>query len=314
MSDHLQTPTGATAWELPATALADVAASESIRQTVRWVIAAGGTLASIVVAGVQLSQLAQVSDTRISLLAGGLATMAILCAGTIILSAARVLVSDRPTIHSLAMKEAQNGFGEVPERHSDPIVKSIIERRLDILGGMERITDVYQEYLRYSRLFERVIQGDTVEIGTRGFDIQRPSDLQDAKALQVIAEWRRERLESFAEHLTLRSRFHQMMVTLGLSGIVFAFCATGFVFLIGRASPDPSISSPVRVSVYVPNAGAAKTAGLAPGCAGDTILGVAVGGTYSHPRVATENALNCPPAVIATSRGLVIRPIIPEKT
>ena len=290
---------------------ADHAEAEGLKATARWLVAAGASVGALVVAGTQLKDLA-VLDESDAFQALGAAGLALLGAGVLIFAASRVLQTYRPPIASLKVNEPRDADGTViyTEDPQDKFLKLVMDRRNELLGpGRDSITSLD---IHRNRVYNSLYRGQVAIINGQRLDPNDASDLENLRLKETDISNRINLLRDAAELFETRRRFNHLLWTFVGSFIAFVVGAFYFVYLTSTATAELSVQRPTRVSFIVPTeASSLRQLGLSSNCAGRTLTGFAIGGSYDAPIIVSEVQENCPPALLKDTTEVVVVPTVP---
>ena len=274
----------------------------SIQTTAKWIVGSAAVVLGAIIGGLQLKDLGPLRDAPLSLLA--IACLACLVAiggvGWILIAAARVLITQGLTLTDIALLELEIRLAKRPfppgARVSDydPLLGSLY--KADLLP--DGIDDV--------RTFR-----NTYDDISNAADLARSAGDANAVArLEAQVSQYRERAEQLidAAHLyQARQAFGRLIKALLIGGGVAVIAIIGFI--LATASQTSLITTPMQVHVMIAQNAPSRdltAAGLAPGCAGQTLTGAAIGGSYAEPVVVTYQAPLCPAQQFTLSRALGI--------
>ncbi|NIK56830.1 hypothetical protein BJY22_002547 [Kribbella shirazensis] len=282
-----------------------------LKSAAKWLVAASGSIAALLVAGVQLKD-ARLVGGPVAVAALACAGLAIGAVGVILWTAIAVLAAPRHSLARLAELDHEDG-GAFPGPRLDeprtPLIQHIIvERRLELLGPDRDAID--QLATDRSASYRAMFGGQKVRIGGRDYDPAQSGDLTALQSQSFDIELRIERVLDAAEHWEVRRRFSRLTTVGAVAATAFAVGILGFVWITSTPRPSASVTQPVPVRVAAPTApGELRSLGLRLECAGQTLRGFAVGGTLAMPVVVVEGTATCPPQRIGPSKDLVVVPV-----
>lgn len=282
-----------------------------LKSAAKWLVAASGSIAALLVAGMQLKDM-RLAGWPVALAATGSALVALGAVGVVLWTAISVLATPRSTLTQLAEQDrADNGMYPLL-RDADPksplIYHLVIERKLELLGP-KRDAIVQLETDR-SAAYRFLFGAQKVEIGGRDYDPLVKGDVSAVQGQSLDLAQRIERVLDAAEHWEVRRRFSRLTSMGAIAGGVFVVGILGFVWLTSTPVRSPKLTQPIPVVVVTPSAmGQLEALGLAPECAGQKLKGTAVGGTLEMPVVVIEGTSTCPPQRIGPSKHLVVLPV-----
>jgi hypothetical protein len=295
----------------------------SIQTTAKWIVGAAAVVLGALIGGLQLKDLGPLREA--SLLPLFVACLACLAAiagvGWILVAAARVLIMQGLTLSDIARREVQvrviRGRMRPGERVSDydPLLRSLYKRKIDLLP------DTIDDVLTFRNTYDNISKGaDLVRSGTpavlKGVTYD-PGDTIAVARLETLVSEYRERAERLvgAAHLYLAQRaFRRLIKALWVGGIVAVIGIVVFILTTTHPNLTSPVTTPVQVHVVIAKNAPRHdlaAAGLAPACAGQTLTGVAIGGSYAEPVVVTSQTPSCPAQLFTLGRALGIAiPII----
>ncbi len=276
----------------------------SIQATARWIVGAAAVVLGATIGGLQLKDLGPLRGASLLLLAA--ACLSCLAAiggvGWILVAAARVLITQGLTLSDIARREVQIRITRGPlgpgRRVSDydPLLRSLYKRKADLLPDtVDDVLTFRNTYDDISRAVGMVRSGTPAVLSEVTYD---PGDAVAVARLEAqVSEYREyaERLVDAAHLYLARRAFGRLIRALWAGGVIAV--AGIVVFILTTASPTSLVTTPVQVHVVIARNAPLRdlaAAGLAPACAGQTLTGVAVGGSYDEPVVVTSQAPSCP--------------------
>jgi hypothetical protein len=292
--------------------LAEVQLSE-LRASLKWLVAAAGAVAAVLVAGIQLKDLPAGNIASGALWVAGAATLiALLLVFAFLRAAVGVLTLPRPTASDLTKREQRSNISEVQAfgsaEISDPLVRSLYMQKSYLFSESESIADLYEnDYVRARNALKELEEGNDTTWKSRPL---KPIETEKA-ALRATLERSQKQLpilESVAHLELTRSEYRRLINRFPAFGVIFvaAIC----VFTVA-SHPSPqrgaAITSPANVRVTVVDR---SKAGLPPECRDYTLPGVAVGGTWDKPTVITQSTPQCPSRLIEQGNGILAQPLL----
>ncbi|MFI7399074.1 hypothetical protein ACIBW9_01015 [Streptomyces sp. NPDC049541] len=294
----------------PPIVLDHVRATDGIRTSAKWVMAAAAAVAAIVVAGLQLKEISQIRGRLSQVLAALLALTILGTVGFILQRAARILVCTPMTLSRLVDIERdyvnqraaqQNKPQRTPlsflhRKKREPHIYSYVEDRGEVLAalGIDSVLNLYHLY-----------RGE-------GLGVVNPPPPRDR--IESAAE----QLVTFVELRQAEYRYDLLVKALAWAGALFALCLIALIFLVGapKSPSDPRVIEPIPVRVRLTGGQQELTMGGFSGCSG-TYDGTAVSGSFRQPVVLLtpkDATPSChPPArEITPSLGVVIYPHSPQ--
>jgi hypothetical protein len=284
----------------------------NLRDTVKWMIAAASAVAAVLVAGLQIRHLGDLTASSPLRLAGAAtsALVALSLALAVVAAAVRVLAVPRLSVRDLSARERKAGVPASQERLEplkDKLVQRLLERRTYLLGRHESINDFYREYVKIQGAQQQLNGGEISQYGNRTFD---PDTIEDRIALASLvhqAQRDAERLETAAQLSLAEMRFQRLADRFTPGGVLFAAAVLAFAWLTSTPQNSLEVTKPTPVLLYIKDA---AEAGLSPDCHIAELHGIAVGGTFLQPDVVTQATPDCASSVIRGGAGVVVVPVI----
>ena len=149
-----------------------VAALQNLRDTVKWMIAAASVVAGVLVAGLQVKNVGNLTPALRAAMALLAAAVALLLVLALIASAARVLAVPRLSVRDLSARELKAGGSAVRVRLeplSDNLVQRLLERRTYLLVQHETINEFYRDYIGILGARDKLSRGQLVQRWRPGF-------------------------------------------------------------------------------------------------------------------------------------------------
>jgi hypothetical protein len=288
---------------------------DDLRDTVKWLIASAAAVTAVLVAAVQFKGLGQLANAGLERQA--IAAVAAFSALTVILlvvvKGAQILATPHLSLNDLADRELQAGGITLKVRIQplpDTLIQEILERRSFLLDGQQTISDFYTEYRDLMQGRDAVVAGRTAMMAGRQLDGSIAGDRETAERLAALVEKKVERLEAEAQFLTAQDRFRRLSRWFPLGGFILVLAIVTMAILTTWPQGSVQISQPTPVTVYL-KANPARY-GFPASCTERELSGVAVGGTFEHPVVITNNVPGCPPTLLqSTGSGIVAVPSVP---
>ncbi|SEJ77302.1 hypothetical protein SAMN04487917_11320 [Arthrobacter sp. yr096] len=277
-----------------ASSLTFAARGENLNSTLKWLVASAGAIAAAIVAGLQLTAIANLQPWAALIAACG-ATVALIAIGVILLGATRVLALQGKTVNELSNDELDAGVLD-PKPNLDaaklpPQIAWVHERRTFLLGDATSITSLYADgIVGAKRALDALRRGEPSTWSQR--DLDPAVDVAWLEREYAATTARVELLEEAATYWQKRDAYSQL---LDKAPRWFALFVLGVVIFAimpvwGRANPAAEITDPLPVQIYVKDA---RVAGVPDGCPA-TLSGRMVGGSLQQPIVVTLPIESCP--------------------
>lgn len=288
----------------------DLSAGAELRATAKWMCAGAGAIATAMIAGLQLKELATLSQSS-AMLAVAATVLVVGAAGVILLQAASVLAARAPSIQNLARKDqADRGAYPGPridEPQTDIMKYLLVERRLELLGPIR--DSIKALVVDQNAAYHGLWRGEVVDIDERQFD---PANSEDRKALQVVADavdGRLSAVSAAAERWEVETRFKRLKKTLAIAGTILVAGVLAFAWITATSSPRVRVTTPVPASVQVPSGvNEVKEAGFSATCAGETLDAVIIGGWMDDPVIVTSASKKCPTHTVSPGNAVAVVP------
>jgi hypothetical protein len=290
----------------------------SIQTTAKWIVGAAAVVIGTLIGGLQLKNLGSLlGSSRLQL---GIATAACLAAiggaGVILVAAARVLITQGLTLSDIAQREVDIRVDEERKLRQpgtqvsdfDPMLESLAKRRGDLLP--DAIPDVLTFKNAYEEASEAAAKVRSGATATLTGVTYAPGDTAATERLEALVNdyrVRAERLVDAAQLYLAQQAFHRLIRTLWMGGIAVVIGAVVFALVTSASPTSALVTTPTRVKVLIADHAShadLRAAGLAQACAGRTLTGVAVGGSYAEPLVVTNPAPSCPARQFTVTRAL----------
>jgi hypothetical protein len=288
----------------------DPSTAGELRATAKWMCAGAGAIATAMIAGLQLKELATLPQSS-AILAVAATVLVVGAAGVILLHAASVLAARAPSIQGLAnMDQADGGAypaARIDEPKTDIMKYLLIERRLELLGPTR--DSIKALVVDQNAAYHGLWRGTVVDIDGRQFD---PANSDDRTALQAVAEAVDGRLlavSAAAERWEVETRFMRLKTTLAIAGTVLVAGVLAFVWITATSPPRVRVTTPLPASVQVPaSVNEAKEAGFSATCAGETLDAVIIGGWMDDPVIVTSPSNECPTHTVSPGNAMAVVP------
>lgn len=291
--------------------MARTAKVDNLTGTIKWLVAAAGAIAAAIVAGLQLTAIANLQPWAAIVAAGG-AAAALLAIGSFLLQATRVLAIQGPTVVELSNQELNAGILE-PSANLDikalpPLIAWVRERRMSLLGDASSVTSLYTDgVVGARRALDSLRKGQKSKWGGRNLNPRSTSDVAWLREEYAAATIRVERLEEAAVDWERRKAYSDVI---DRAPKLFSIFITGIlVFAIipvwGRPDAASEIKDPLPAQIYVLDARAARVPTHCPA----TLAGQVIGGPLDKPTVVTVPTGSCPALKLrAEDDSLIVLP------
>ena len=253
----------------------------TIRETVKWVITAAAAVGAALVAGLQVTAVAQATPWW-QLAALAAYAVAVVAVGRILHRASAVLLVSGITLSDLADRYVR-ALTKTPAADSKPTVASPdpaaadpllaeLSKRRGVLHPGDRL-DILALYNEYKNLLGAQGRGET----------------HDAARFDVVSN-QAAQLTQAADLYMAQAEYSELRRTLTRAGGTVVVAVGFFAFAVGHKEvAEPAVTTPFPVSVVL-------TDDSAPAACPPILAGVAVGGTATNPQVVTQAAgPQCPP-------------------
>jgi hypothetical protein len=247
--------------------------------TLKWLVAAAGAIAAAIVAGLQLTAIANLQPWAAIIAACG-AALALVAIGTFLLRATLVLAIQGLTVSELSNEEINAGVlepsGPLDGKALPPLIAWVHERRTSLLGDATSITSLYTDgVIGARRALNSLRRGETAEWAGRNLSPESASDISWLEAEYTVATARVERLEEAAGYWERHRGYTNL------------------------------IEAPIPAQIYVQNAESANVPSDCPA----TLSGQIVGGSLDEPIVVTTPTGSCPALKLeAQNSDLIVVP------
>ncbi|GAA3947486.1 hypothetical protein [Actinoplanes auranticolor] len=277
------------------------AAVANLRESAKWLIAAAAAVGAILIGSFQLKDLGVLADAdtlhRVAAVAGG--GLALGTVVMLIIAAARVMITPRPSIRDLSERELRGqrpstGGLAIVDSNQDSLVRSLLALRSYLFDGKNSLAEIYAEYRDSQASLAQMQAGD----GSSNADLRLVQD-RAVSSLQAV-----NRIEVVAHQIATGERFRALTNRLILGTAIFAAALVAFTWAT-LDSPTAVVDKPTAVTVVVTDRAAA---GLPSTCLLTSLDGVAVGGDFVKPTVVTSPAAGCESKVISDSKGIIVIP------
>jgi hypothetical protein len=295
----------------------------SIQTAARWIVGAAAVIVGALISGLQLKDLGPLLDGPLP----PLVTAAVACvaaiagAGTILIAAAQVLLTQGLTLIDIAKREVAVRVGKglrgpgQQVSDVDPLLRSLAMRQRELFPP--GVDDVLAFQLAYEQITEAAARLRRGVPATADGVTYTPGDaaaLQDLEARASDYRERAGRIVDAAQMYLARRAFRRLIWILWAGG---ALTIAGVVaFVLATAAPVPiPVAAPTQVHVIItahPPRGALAAAGLPPACAGQALTGAAIGGSWFAPLIVTRPAPSCPAREFTLTKALGLAIPLPE--
>ncbi|WP_441964603.1 hypothetical protein [Mycolicibacterium houstonense] len=263
---------------------------DTLRGTLKWLIASGGAVVAAIVAGAQLTDFSNRSIAG-NILAGVPIAVGLILAFALLIATAKILTIARPTFTDIDDAEKEVDGANEQKRAlaqiNDPLMKWIYDRGSDILGPYPSVEQLFNQF---SHLTVAAQATPTEEQKSQLSEVRRRIDL----------------LESAAHFRTVDLAYTALMTRFRIGCAIFIVAVIAYA-LSGLATKDeiPQVTSPTPVRVITPKADPSDT------CADR--IGVAIAGDIDSPTVMLPPAGKCPAQKLDSPdrEGVIVIPLVP---
>lgn len=246
---------------------------DTLRGTLKWLIASGGAVVAAIVAGTQLTDFSK-RGVLGNFLAGGSITVGLILAFALLLGTAKILTIARPTLTDIANVEENEGL--IDDRNlaiveiKNLLMKWIYEREGYLLSPFPKVRPLYLEFTKLTSATQSTLTEDEK---SQVADIRNKVDL----------------LESAAHFRIVDLAFTKLMRRFRIGCAIFVVAVILYaVSGLFTKSDIPRVTSPIPVRVIPLNVNPSDT------CADR--IGVAIAGDIDSPTVMLPPAGKCPAA------------------
>lgn len=211
----------------------DAAALADLRSTLKWLVSSAGATAAVLTAGLQLSGLDGLTTTS-AIIASLASAIAIGLALTLLVAAARVLATPRPTSTEISNRELNTEHAMDMARVEpleDPFVQWIRENSGRLLGTSRTVTEVCTRQHDAQRVLRELRSGVSSRwhnqpLKPDDLDAQRRIDAELQEACDVLAG-----VEDASHYYLSRSKFDAMMRCFPWGAGLFVAAVVIFAFI-----------------------------------------------------------------------------------
>jgi hypothetical protein len=264
---------------------------ESVRSAARWLVAAAASVLAVMLAGVQASAASKIENSSLErLVTSGLAgVVGLVAVGTVLWLAARVLVTPGWTINKIAHLELTQR--ESWEAHR--IYSELHSRRAWLMPADDlRISVLYRscralliastEFHEFGHCTVTTSLLSTAP-ETVSYSAAHDGDEDRLRRRVAMVENMADQVANTANLVDVHLRYKRLVRSMPWLGSIAVLSIVAFIWATALPNGTP-ITNPVRMSVqFVQDSGLMTDAGLPRGCAGVTITGIALGGTFEAP-------------------------------
>lgn len=289
-------------------------AVDDARTSLKWLVAASGAVAALLVAGLQLTGLTTTAPRNDLAAAVISVVVALLLVMLLLVTSARILATPRPLAADLSNREIRAGRSQraTPSNKKDWLVDWILARRSYLLSEYDSVTELWREgFQPATEALVKLGSGESaVLLGKRLMpDAPGISYAKDAKQRAATAI---QRVEDAAHMATIEHRFTLLMRLFPVGSIIFVASIVAFAVFSSRVSDYKilDVSVPTEVTLAITDA---KAINLPQDCVRQFPLnGVALYGNWKAPVVAIEASGACKAQLLTASpqSGLVAIPVI----
>lgn len=273
---------------------------EAVQAATRWLVGAAAAVLAVLLAGVQLSALGQLSSDRPGRLVVAVIayTAGLGAVGMILVLATRVLVSPGWTLSKLAHLDIQHkwrGHWLRPE----------LEAQRGLLSPDDDLAParLYRWHRRlhvaWFQLQERGCTTlpddlDSEHPGTgRQYSVSNNNDVERLRRRLEEATGISAGIAIAANLAETRRRYRRLVRALPSIGVLPVIAVPVFAWAT-TVEPEPAITTPTAIRIqFVPDRSVIQQAGLPEGCAGREVNAIAIGGSLPRPIVVTTTDPSC---------------------
>jgi hypothetical protein len=296
----------------------------SVQSAARWLVGGGAAVLAALVAGLQLSAIAQLTfDSAVQLgLTAGAFVVALVSIIVLLVLAARVLVYPGWTLHRMTdLQDADPGKWQKHWlREYLTLGRGLLVTDANFDPGL--IFDRHRMLLvAWSELHERgetVVPDDVDDTSAHPpTHTYKADDSQDVERLErrlANASATTERVEAAANLVDVRRRYRRLVRLLPVLGLV-PVAALLYVLWSAATTSDIKLTTPVNVTVQFNNdPNMLAGLGIPRVCANQRISGVAVAGSLTKPKITSISNPACllNQTEVGPTVGVVV-PIVPSR-
>lgn len=202
---------------------AEAAHTRELKAAAKWAVGAAASVAAVIVAGVgfhappRLATMSWVQDT--ALILGAL--IAFVSVVVVLLTAAHVLTTPRPSFIDLAIQDREEVLPGQPrwDAPDSPLLQYLLlDHRLDVLGEREFLHELNRDRICVTRAMHRQ---EPVTVESRTYDPRTQGDAQELERLAADLDRRVEKVVELAEHWEVRQRCTKLLRGLPVCGVAF---------------------------------------------------------------------------------------------
>lgn len=274
---------------------------ESIRSAARWLVGASAAILAVLLAGVQVNAISRIDELTLLRFLGSVPAvfLALGCTGAVLYLAARVLIPPGWTLTGLAHLASTKP--QVWHRHW---AYEELQGRRGLLTPTAEL-DLDKLYRHHRAMFVALVElrerGSTTlgsslvgnPAGSTSYSVDVDGDEERLTQRLHLVEDITERITATVNLADVRRRYRRLIRSLPWLGVVTALSVAAFIWATAPATGAP-ITAPVRVEVHFIDDQRVLVGERIPvGCAGRTVAGVALGGTFEEPVVTSVGDAGC---------------------
>ena len=259
-------------------------AAENIRSAARWLVTAFAAVGGVLVAGVPLTDLGEITPwSGAFVAAAGGVVAALLAIAYMIFVVSRVFTAEFISFADFAGSDIPGGESSPRRRMLIREIAKTAERSgAELYGGEAR--DLGELYERLNAANELLRKETSAE--------RPPTPAVSARAASVREA--ASRVVDFVNYEYVRRTFRGLYPRLVVGGVIVVVGVGVYVFKTGQAAPRPlAVTSPLPVQLTLNPSARSWSSLLGPGCVLSSVKAVAVGGLLTTPEVVTEQIGGC---------------------
>ncbi|MCM1943498.1 hypothetical protein NC239_35460 [Streptomyces sp. G3] len=266
----------------------------SVRSAAQWLVTSFAAVGALLVAGIQLQNVTQITTwwkLSLTLLS---VVVALLATGSVIVSASRVLIAPVLTWDDLVRRETKQLIASqqaTAAQHLEGLPGDPLLLELAAATQMQPVPFTSPRSLREE------LAGAREDVRTAASEDLQGRVLQLEELAQLCLR--------YANAWQSRQLYLRLIKVLKGAGTLIVVCIAVFLWASKPADEPLKVTKPFPVQVFLTDSQRAlKAAGVDEACAGMTLQGSAVDGDASAPEVATKPAGKCPASRFALTDPL----------